>query len=107
MSFIAPVTDKKRTPFTPPEELRSRSGKHFAEAREALNLERSDVSDVTKLDYGKLLKFEKGGIELNRKIWRAYVKAVLKKDVPEDISLYRASVLLRGVVNETRLYGRN
>lgn len=98
---------KKRAPFTPPEELQFRSGHFFSSARKTLNVDRTSVRAATQLDREAIVAFEKGDRELTRELWQAYVKAVFKQDVFEDIGLRKASVLLRGIVNEIRLYSRN
>lgn len=87
-----------------PGELAGRSGEWFCMARRKIGLQRENIADLSGKDYTEIIKFEIGGFEITEELWQAYLLALNEKVTLDDFGLRQSKMLMRGLVNEFRLY---
>jgi transcriptional regulator with XRE-family HTH domain len=90
------------SPMSIPKELDRKCGQFFKEAREAMDISRSDVEEAGSVEFTEIVKFEIGSKPLREGLWKAYIQAIEQASDVSEFILVNASELLRGLVNEMR-----
>lgn len=94
--------DPTASPLSIPKELDRKCGQYFKSAREAMNIDRSDVEEAGSMEFTEIVKFEVGTKTLSKDLWKAYIRAIEDASDVSEFTLVNASELLRGLVNELR-----
>ncbi|MFB6347740.1 MAG: hypothetical protein ABEK50_18645 [bacterium] len=86
-----------------PEELRANeAGRILGYVRNELQISRSDLAKLSDIPPEFIQSFEEEELPINRRLWKAYVKAVVKR---QDVTTAKACGLLRSLIKETLHYG--
>jgi hypothetical protein len=107
MRLSRDASDDQLQKITVPDELEAVDGTFLKRARRELKIDRSKVSDSAGIDRIELEEFEAGHSPVTDELWRAYVRSVQDSIETLRLSAGEANSLLRGLVNEIRLYGLN
>lgn len=93
--------------ITVPDELETVKGTYLKRTRRELNIDRRTLVDTGEVKLSELKEFEAGRIPVSEEFWRAYVRSLQGSIDTLHLSAQEANSLLRGLVNEIRLYGLN